>query len=343
MSKFIKTSKKTVIFLVATFFMIGSIFIHQTKVQASISFPWTKIAWKVASYLNSYFYDVSGTTQTGSNWANISTGTLSFNNSSSNIGASVNHDIYVGSPQLDIDIFAETNFLNWLDKISIILTDSKGNDKINRSVDHEQHSYYKTTSYDNYGTWRVRFVENDSSKWNCWIAVTDQSIYGSSYAISTNEQGISQPANIVKTNNKIYFLPDTNHKSNQKKLYSHKLSMKDLNNEFFDDVNKRYVKSSKNFSIGDTVLFEDTIKSIKYDSTTNATYFVFEGQDGFDITWAFANDLTNIYKAGHKLSLKFKLVQETRANGFTFENINYIVDSKESQPAGKFVNIKDYK
>lgn len=342
MLKALKKSKKIFTLFLASLFVVGGIFINQTTAQA-IGFPWASVAWKVASYLNSYFYNVSGTTDIGTYYANISTGSLKFNDSSSNVGASVYHDLTFTTSNQEVALLAETNLLNFLGKISIILTDSSGNDKINKSVSNNQASYYKTSYYDNFGTWRARFVENDSDKWNCWVSFTDWNEYYGTYAMSINESGTIQSAKIAKTKDKIYFLPDSNHKSKEKKVYSGKLSMKDLSNEFFDSVNNRYVQSSKNFSVGDKILFKDVIKSIAYDSSANATYFVFDGLDNEKITWAFANDLTDKYKAGDSLSLKFNLVEENNINGVIFENIDYIVNAQKSYSIGQFVDINNYK
>lgn len=328
--------------LMTCMLVIGLIITKQTTVQA-IAFPWSKIAWSVSSYLNNYFYNLAPTIVYGSYYNTISTGTKNFNSSSSNVGASIYHDFDINKSNLEIDVWAETNFMNWLDKISIIVTDNSGYDRINRSVTHGQHTYYTPSYSDPWGSWRVRYVENDSSTWNCWLTVADMDAAPAyTTAMSIDEAGYKTYSNIVKTQDKIYAIPDSKHKDKITKMGNKTLSMKEISQQFYDTVNQRYVYSLKNYSIGDNLVFQDLIKKVEYNVENNATYFVFNGLNQEEVTWVFANNLTNKYKPGDKLNLKLNVVEEFKTSEDTFENLDYIVNSLKLHEYGNFANINDY-
>lgn len=224
------------------------------------------------------------------------------------------------------------------------MTDNYGRDKINKSVTTGQSASYKSTSADSKGTWRIRFVENDHKKWNCWIVMYDYSGYSLAakevYTDNSN-QSIVTPT-FYKANDKTYIIPSKGHKQTVAVLKNKKLTMKDLATQTFDITTKTFVQSFENYNNGDSIIFEDRIKKIKYNKDGNFTEFTFEGQDGEDVNWAFDKDLTQKYKLGQILNLKFKVVTDYTDNNINVETLDYVQDGINAQTNGKYVDINNY-
>lgn len=102
--------------------------------------------------------------------------------------------------------------------------------------------------------------------------------------------------------------------------------MKDLQLQFYDETLQRNVRDLRDFNIGDSISFEDSISSIKYDNDKNYTLLGFKDIDGDIVNWVFKGDLTSSYKIGDSLRLKLHVVEET--NGF--ENIDLIKNFQDS-------------
>lgn len=67
-----------------------------------------------------------------------------------------------------IDTFAQTSITNWLDKIAVNITNSKGDYMQNKTVTHNQHTYYQAT---NTGRYTVEYTDTKKNTWDIWIQV----------------------------------------------------------------------------------------------------------------------------------------------------------------------------
>ena len=116
------------------------------------------------------FYSRSPSIEIGDNYVCSNTGSIYFNQGNAGAAAKVSVDF----PwfRMAVDAYAKTDMLNWSDKISVILTTPDGKrDVINKSITQGQSASYDSANP--YGTYQLRFVENDASKWTCYYTLYD--------------------------------------------------------------------------------------------------------------------------------------------------------------------------
>jgi hypothetical protein len=206
----------------------------------------------------------------------------------------------------------------FLSKISVIITDSKNNDVISKTVTHGQYVLYNPSST---GTHSIRYVTQDKINWDLYITLRNYQINTSSISV-LDKNGEEVPA--LLNDGKIYVYPSESHKNASKlKLFNsfnQSLSLAGLQDQFYDYELEREVANLRDFNIGDSINFKDTISSLEYDPQNNYTLFGFKDKDGDIVKWAFKDDLTSNYSVGDVLELKLKVVEEI--NGF--ENIDLI-------------------
>lgn len=90
----------------------------------------------------------------------------------------------------------------------------------------------------------------------------------------------------------------------------------------YDEELNTLVRNFAGLSVGDEIHFDDTIKSINYDSDRDETFFGFEDFEGHITEWQFKGDLREEYDEGDSMQLNFKIVKETSKG--QFETLNYI-------------------
>lgn len=242
-----------------------------------------------------------------------------------------------------VDVHVSSDALNWLDKISIILTTPDGKrDVINKSISRGQLAGYDSASP--YGTYQLRFVENDASKWTCYYTLYDFNyVPKSGVRKAVTAEGDMVEYIITEDNTKIYTIR-SNYQDNILEPFNDNgknevLSITELSSQFFDERSQTYVNDLKDYDIGDVIYFQDTIKTIKYNESDNSTSFIFDNKD-YSTEWKFNDNLTNQYQANDIIRLKFKVVEEYSSNGYIFENIDYIYDGINLESG--YSNISDY-
>lgn len=275
---------------------------------------WASNTWLVKAEASQNIYD---------NSIDISSGTIGFNNKGdSGYGSSSKHDVKVENIGEQIQTFAETDFINMFTaKISVIITNPFNSDVLSKTVTHEQYVLYNPTAT---GTHTIRYVDENKLNWNLYITLRNYQISPSfNYLQETSvidSQGTELPA--VYNGDKIYIIPSKNHKEtgSKQKLSKTTLSLVDLQNQFYDTTLQKNVRSLKNYNIGDSIHFKDTIASIKYDSDNNRTLIGFYDKDGDIVDWVFSNDLSNRFSVGDTIDLNLHVVEEVSG----FENIDLI-------------------
>ncbi|MBS5822999.1 MAG: hypothetical protein KID00_03905, partial [Clostridium argentinense] len=232
------------------------------------------------------------------------------------------------------------NSLSIFDKINISMYDPDRYLKKEVSATYQQHVIMKPTKT---GNWTIRYTEPDNNTWSLWyiydtnVLRNNNSIY-ESYS-NGSFMGKTNTSLSYKTDKKIYAIPSENFKENS--IEYSEINMQQLCNEMYDENNNRYVNSFKNFNINDDIYFKDVIEEINYNSNENSTSIKFKYKDEL-ITWKFNGDLTSKYFEGDILSLRFKVVKEYEDNKFTFENINYIVESDSLGLDNVYPDIEEY-
>ena len=301
------------------------------------------VAWQIAKKASSAFFNRKPTIKKGPNYITSGTGSLKFN---TDIGASVKVNINLGKSRLEVDSFAQTDFLNWLDKIAVTLTaPNNGKDVINRSVTHNQHSYYKSASP--YGIYNLRFTDTDKCKWDCYYTLVDYAKSASRsvdmYQNIYNTEGLEINSVYNASNQKSYILPTKDLSSKPFSLSKESISLSagELNNQFYDENRKVFVNALRDYDVDDKILFSDIISDIQYNKEDNYTLFSFDTDDS-TIHWPFAGDLTTQYKKGDTLKLKLKVVEEYRYDNNVFENLDYCLNGMKLQEKNEYPNINDY-
>ncbi|MCP3773751.1 hypothetical protein NLX71_10550 [Paenibacillus sp. MZ04-78.2] len=305
--------------------------------QSAIKIPWASLGFNVIKYLgNTYLFSREATSNDYPSKTTVSSGTIGFNNKgNSGYGASAKHDVHVDYAKNEIDAFGQTSLLNWLDKISIIITDSSGNDVVSSTATHNQHVNY---SAPNSGWYTVRWVNTAATNWDLWVQVWKfgEPGYPTFYKTSPN----NTPQLIRKTdgkevlaveenNGKTYILPSKTHKNYASINKKNSLTAKDLYNQLYDNELKEQVSVFKDFVVGDNIIFEDEIQSVSFDSNNNYTILGFKDASGDILRWAFNGNLTKELQANSKIMLQFKVVQDIG----TFETLDYLKEARESKAA----------
>ncbi|MFD1926512.1 hypothetical protein ACFSFY_00295 [Sporosarcina siberiensis] len=95
------------------------------------------------------------------------------------------------------------------------------------------------------------------------------------------------------------------------------LSINDFLNDMFDEELQEYVYSLKSFNVGDSIIVNDTITNIYYDSDNQTTSFGFDYLDKTyskisQVYWEFVGDLRNQFSIGDSVSFKTEVVDIDR-------------------------------
>lgn len=300
---------------------------------------WASAGFKIIKYAsNTWLFHREATKSVTAEAITLSTGDIGFNNNGgSGYGASTKFQVYVNEIGQLIDAWPETNILNYLEKLSIIITDEqKGTDVVSKTATHQQHIMYTANHH---GYYTVRWVDEDKMKWDLWLNVWDKAYGGigtsSATQIHTLENAAGDQIKAKKINGSYYFIPSTDHKSSQKFDENKSLSMIDIQNQLYDNVLQKDVNQFKNYNVGDKLTLDDSIQSIEYDTQTNSTIIGFKGKDDALVRWAFNGDLTKEYAEGDVLKLKLTVVTEASE----FESLDFIQEATSNTKAPE---ITDY-
>lgn len=317
-----------------------SVSITNVEAGAGLSFAKTAL-WYILKRASTAYYSRSPSIEVGNNYVRSSTGSIYFNQGDT--GAAVKISISLPWSRMAIDAYAKTDTLNWSDKISVILTTPDGKrDVINKSITQGQLASYDSASP--YGTYQLRFVENNASKWNCYYTLYDFNyVPKSGVRKAVNAEGDMVKYIVTEDNTKIYTIR-SNYQNSILESFDDNgknevINITELSNQFFDETNQTYVNDLKDYDVGDMIYFQDTIKTIKYNEGDDSTSFIFDNKD-YSTEWKFNGDLTNQYHANDIVRLKFKVVEEYSSNGYSFENIDYIYNGLNLESG--YPNMGDY-
>ena len=104
------------------------------------------------------------------------------------------------------------------------------------------------------------------------------------------------------------------------------LTFQELINEKTDPVSNEEIDVIMHYDKGDVVVFNDIIKSIRYDSERNITEFKYESTADEMRALEFYGDLTNDYSVGEYMQLRFQVVEIGNVNGIALESFDYLED-----------------
>jgi len=331
--------KKTVTLLLAL--IVISTFAIDT--YAITPKQWLTYSWKIISKSGDLWFHRDPTSVEGYNADYMSSGDIEFNKG--DYGPTVYHAVTVEDVDNWIEMFAQTNFLNWSKKIALVLFDPDGDEVKSLAVTHNQRLIYGMDEGNiSTGNYRAQFVSTDSIKWDLWIYMShwngSESESSSTYSLKSKDNNTQTKAYMGE--DKLYFVPSENRKSDIQTDKATSLNMSELSLQIYDDSAKVWVNDFKDYEIGDFIYFEDTISNLWYDETSKATHFVFKDFRNDDVEWIFNNDLTDKYSIGGKLSLKFEVVEEYSTNDYIFETLDYIKEASKLTNSGKYASLNKY-
>ncbi|CAG9620910.1 hypothetical protein [Sutcliffiella rhizosphaerae] len=251
-----------------------------------------------------------------------SSGTIHFNQGSQKV-ASVRKDVQVVKRGHEVEMWANNhNLLSPTAKIVVLLTTPGGSDVINRSVGHNQYSWYKATST---GQHRARYITSNAHSWTLWQAYyhwgdlasvctgCTQSIgdenNSASFTKANNENGDTVTFENVDGRKHVVSESNQNAKAkNNINSTNNSLTLGELYLDFYDEDLEVLTDTPKSFTENDIVVVSDTIADIQFIEETNETEFLFTTPYS-NQTVNFSGDLTHNYKVGQEISFKFEFVK----------------------------------
>lgn len=299
-----------------------------------------KYAFKLASWVlikasNTFFYRTPQIIDKGGNWVASSSGSVSFGNGSNDVRR-VKFTTNVSTARNHLDVFAQTWITGWLDTITIFIEDSSGNEVYGGQVGHNQHIF---TDYNlPLGTYTTYYVSGSSRDWDCWIYRYD---FNGTYR-STDASDITSNMVYNPYMQKSYTIPSDSHVQTKIARSNNILTAQDLVNEFYDDQLNCSVNRMKNYGIGDTIYVVDVITNLEYNDSTDVTTIYFGNTTVGSFSWPFAGDLRNQFKINDKLTFKFNVVEEYATSEYSFETLDYFLDTYGLIKEGTAVNIENY-
>ena len=84
------------------------------------------------------------------------------------------------------------------------------------------------------------------------------------------------------------------------------------------------------------------IDGIQYIPEENKTILTFKTDKGEDLVWPFSNDLSNEFSVGEEISLDLKVVSEFESEGYTFQNLDYILEAYAGMENNIYPDIHNY-
>lgn len=295
--------------------------VSESQVEANYLAWLKKLVWPVAKSVaggaGDYFYNVEPSYTSSQYGETITPGSIDFN--SDTAGAATYFDFKIPSTGHSVNVYADSVWYSiFTRKISVTLTNPYGYYVINRTVNPTQWSTYSPGIT---GDYRATWTQNSSQSWTPYLGYR----YDNGYAIAndiTNDiislntvsaknsdtKDVNEHMITVETYGNI-IKPSKEHISHNSKSKNSNtfLNAVELDQQFIDSSLGVHVYGMKDYEVGDNVYFEDTIVDIKYDEEKNHTKFTFNG--GEDYMMVFRGDLTNEYKVGEMLNLKFKVKQ----------------------------------
>lgn len=279
------------------------------------------IKWIVVKIDGSLYYrdPISSSTSTS---VQTSSGTVKFGKEAQRTKFVFNVD-----SSKNLHLWGQTNFTNWLGKINIFVEDSSGNQVAGKYVTHNQHLLTSVPA----GKYSCYYVGESGDTWDSWLFVGDNSkqLNTSNYIFNSET-------------NRMYLIPSAEHTSHVYYNTINEVNATTLDNEFFDDDLGVSVNMTKHFKTGTNIIFKDNIDSIEYIPSENKTIFGFNTNKGETLTWPFSGDLTNEFNINDELTLKLKIVDEFSANGYTFQNLDYILETYDGMDTNTYPDIHKY-
>lgn len=291
-----------------------------------------------------------------------SSGTIHYNQGSHN-AASVRKNVQAVKKGHEIEMWGNSHQIGWTGKIAVTLSrPDSSKDAINRSVGHNQYSWFKVVKPGNH---IARWTTSNKQSWTLWQGYYHWGdlhkkcdskgncmLPSSKIEDSRNSVNFEKDVTAVNPDGKVvnfeaieefrYLKPSKEHlqlnataKMENNKFKKKIYNMNNLYSEYYDNVLEEKVDVAKTLVAGDNVYLSDTINNIEYDSDENVTIFEFTTNYGPQYL-AFKEDLTSEYNVGDSLNFNFKIVNLHHGHAYT--NLDYSVITQN----GVYPDIKEF-
>lgn len=316
--------------------------VEESNAPAAANYLWKATfkatKWGLVKINNALFYRDPIVNDSGGNWVSSSSGSVSFGNGTDDVRR-VKFTTTVSTSHNRLNVFAQTSVLGWLDTITIFIENSSGTEVYGGQVTHNQHIYTDFNLPLN--TYTTYYVCSNNRKWDCWIYRYD---YTDDYSRSIDLCDMTASNMIYNPDTqKSYIIPSDNFIPNSRNTRNETiLTAQDLVNEFYDTKLNCSVNNLKNYDVGDVIYVNDLITDLKYDDDTDVTTIYFGNTADGSFSWPFAGDLRSQFNVNDELTFKFNIVEEYATNEYTFETLDYFLESYSLITDGLAVDIEDY-
>lgn len=273
----------------------------------------------------------------GSSRDTASSGTVSFNVKGKNEFNTVKKEVHGERVGHEIEMWANSGQLLKTGKLGVVLYDPKGISRINRSVGHNQYSWYKITSGKT-GRYQAQYNTTSKHKWNLWIGY----IHGGKGLKSTftkvNEDNVEiEEFDFIDIGDKRYLVPSNEHLESTKTVQTMNMeespiSFFQLHNQFYDEKYNMLVDVAKDYNAGDTIYVQDTIIDLQYNIEEDYTELHFNNVEE-TVEAHFSGDLTNRFDIGDKLTFKFNLLSVSDEYDFVELDYNQQILENDEVPS----------
>lgn len=271
-------------------------------------------------------------------------GSIKFNNSSTNTGTTASYSTKIATTwnqsrtRTNVSLYGtKRSFSSGSKYIAIEVVKPNGTiESLTRLQSGHSRFYEAYGNIRTLGTYDFRYIYTDSETWDLRISFNDlfyPDVPIEPQAICPGNNATFQ--HILNRNDKMeislrtYNLPDTLSEEYylvQSMANNHYLTLQDLIDEMTDPITNHEVDLIRDYDAGDTVFFEDTIRSVTYNLDRNITEFKFLSTAEEFRALEFWGDLTNEYSVGDTLRLCFQVIEIGKVNDISVESFDYLED-----------------
>lgn len=296
---------------------------HEVQENNRIEPMWVALGFEIANQAGNLAFNREPTHQANANHDAVSSGNINFNNGEYGSFAqkSINHNDSTNR----IVAFAQTSVPNWLRTIETTIQNPNNSFVSEGSLTHNQQIDYTGGPTGNYqAIWNT----TDNTAWDLWIN------YWHDEGVSAADSSANEP-NFVETDIGTHVAPSSEHMQSASinNQSNDVLTLANLINETYDETLGMEVANLKNFTVGDSILFQEHISELEYLEEYNLTRFIFEdpNNEGSVIDFIFEGNLTNDYVSGDLLELEFEVSEIDAANNL--EHIDYVIEASNGTPS----------
>lgn len=306
--------------------------------------PWQQLILSGSNYI---YMNIPRSYESTANSIRHQSGSLPFN--SGKYGAERRVKPYldsVNSPvDLDLIVWAQTNFLvSIYEKLTLAIVRPNGTYLYNGTI---ASSGMVTRNLRTKGWYEIRFASSKNYAWNTGYSVYDNTVGNGGGPVVPMPFGIELDnakfqESFSFSNHFDYHVQDGQllvlaERQSVIENSPSTINFDQLLRQNLDEETGLYISFFKDFHIGDSVIVEDALSDLVYDSIEDATKLYFISRE--DTPLIFNGDLTEKIKVNDVVKLKFSVVDDSSVE-FEYATIDYVEKAKEGVDA--WPSIEDF-